>query len=110
MKVIPNESSTTGLTQETGRDRAFEVLADAGRRAVIDELSKDGSATVEDLASRLASRHSAESHAKLALVHRHLPKLCDADVITYDPVAREVELDDAGDVLAVLGAISDRID
>lgn len=110
MECVRNGSATTGTSSGSSADRAFDVLADAGRRAVIDALSEDGSATVEDLAGRLASRHASETRAKLALVHRHLPKLRDAGVITYDPGARVVELDDAGDVLAVLGTVSDRID
>lgn len=110
IKYERNGATLTGQTNETAADRAFDVLADAGRRAVIAELSEGGSLTVDALASRLASRHESESRAKLALVHRHLPKLREADVVSYDPATGTVEFDDAGDVLAVLGVISDRID
>lgn len=107
---VRDRSKTTATQGGKSADRAFDVLADAGRRAVIEALSEDGSATIEALASRLASQHASESRAKLALVHRHLPKLREAGVVTYDPTTQKVEFDDARDVLAVLGAVSDRID
>lgn len=109
MKTAQDGMVATGSLEQVDADRAFEVLADGGRRAVIAELSESGSATVDDLAERLARHHASESRAKLALVHRHLPMLHDAGVVTYDPDEREVEFDDAEDVLAVLGAVSDRI-
>lgn len=110
MKYGRNGTVDAGPVGGTAADRAFDVLADAGRRAVLEELSESGSATVDDLANGLADRHASQSRAKLALVHRHLPKLRDAGVVTYDPAARTVEFAEAEDVLAVLGVISDRID
>lgn len=110
MNSIDVSTQTRRPNQVTNADRAFEVLADGGRRAVIEEIAAGGSATVDDLARRLAGRYESEERARVALVHRHLPKLREADVVTYEPESEEVTFDDAGDVLSVFGAISDRIE
>jgi hypothetical protein len=91
-------------------DRVLEILADGGRRTVIQALSENGSATVEELARRIEPEHGLVRQAEVALVHRHLPAPRATGVISYDPEDRHVELDEAGDVLSVLGSVSERLE
>lgn len=107
---VPRDRKTARVRTENDVDRTFEVLANATRRSVVEKLSEGGPASVDELAEHVEAYHGSPSEAELALVHRHIPKLRDSDVVSYDPVDRRVELDDAGEVLAVLGVVSDRLE
>ena len=77
-------------------DELFEALGDWQRRAVVAELSRDGPQDVEELAGRIAEEAdaAATSNVEISLVHCHLPKLDEAEVITYDSNEQRCALSD----------------
>ncbi|WP_049888801.1 DUF7344 domain-containing protein [Natronococcus occultus] len=84
---------------------AFAILADTDRQHVLTELlENDGRATVGALADQLAARQQNRAaelereHAKLRLVHDHLPRLAAHDVIEYDRENGVVVLEDVADL------------
>lgn len=85
------------------RDQIFDVLSHPHRRFVLDTLLaaetpvEMGTLSTE-LAEWMASapdRSGAERDAvEISLVHGHLPKMADADLIEYDAADRTVTLAD----------------
>lgn len=73
-------------------DRSFDLLGSAYRRRVVYTLESDGPATVEELAEAVVTAGIADERerAVASLIHVHLPKLDDFDVVHYgtrtDPV------------------------
>lgn len=76
-------------------DMLFDVLADQRRRrSLLYLLDSDTSATVDELATELVAWESeaqvtgavrrGKDAMKTSLVHSHLPKMDDADLIEYD--------------------------
>jgi len=103
----------------------FDLLANARRRGVLYAVKRDGAATVEELAERIAAwqggavarqngadgrqgeddsspaagdESPSPADVRTSLLHVHLPKLVDADVVDYDREEGTVELADAGGV------------
>ena len=109
----PNSSSDTLLACT---DTVVAALADHRRRAVLTYLqqAQSGDATVEELASFLAERDDGRSNTPLdteeqnitiSLHHTHLPKLADANLISYDPDrgrVRDQSNDWVADLLATI--------
>ncbi|ELY54910.1 hypothetical protein C491_17474 [Natronococcus amylolyticus DSM 10524] len=89
---------------------AFEILADADRQHILYELvENDGVSTVSDLSQRIAScsdtaHETAFKHAKVSLVHNHLPRLEHYGVLEYDTRSGDVVLTDTGSVEPILNA------
>lgn len=81
---------------------AFDLLSNARRRGVLYAVSRDGSATVAELAERIAAwqdGHHSPEEVRTSLVHAHLPKLADAGVVDYDHDQGVVEpTEDADDL------------
>lgn len=73
----------------------LRVLADPSRRAVLRHLQRrdDSTPTVEAVARSLGddSSRGPPADERLALRHVHLPKLADAGLVAYDPVAGTVQ-------------------
>lgn len=92
-------------------DEVFDLLAHPHRRTVIDELEPGVTATVDELAVRIAERResSSKSNARIALVHNHLPRMAEAGVVSYHPSEQRCELDDATAVSAVLAAAKEQV-
>jgi|AntDeeMetagen681_2_1112603.scaffolds.fasta_scaffold09845_2 hypothetical protein len=90
-------------------DDVFDVLAHRYRRAIIEHMEWGEPATLADLVATLSDEDDsvAASDVRVALVHTHLPRLVDADVITYDADRRVAELDDAVAERAILSAIQE---
>lgn len=88
-------------------DDVFDALAHRYRRAVIEAMEWGEPATLEDLVALITDRHedAAAGDVRVALVHNHLPRLAEADVITYDTEAQVAELDDAVAERAILTAV-----
>jgi DNA-binding transcriptional ArsR family regulator len=80
-------------------DDVYGALADERRRRILYVLSqKSRSMSVESLASKVADQESsgqaaeeAEERVHISLCHQHLPKLNEADLISYDRDAGTVE-------------------
>ncbi|WP_225333998.1 winged helix-turn-helix domain-containing protein [Halomicrobium urmianum] len=92
-----------GNTSKQSTEDLLEILADPRRRFVLSYLSRNESATLYDLSSRLAEIEDVDSAADCPdslttqLYHVHLPKLEEAGLITYDPVNHDVEPVDLDD-------------
>ncbi len=87
------------------RDELFQALADDRRQLALRCLAEsDRPLALADLARMVASREPPESPTEpphertksvyLSLYHRHVPRLADADLITYD---RDHEMVGPGD-------------
>jgi DNA-binding transcriptional ArsR family regulator len=88
-------------------DEVFDLLAHPHRRTVIHQLESEATVTVDELAVRIAERYESTSvsDARISLVHNHLPRLAEADVVRYDHSAQRCELDDDATVHTVLAAV-----
>jgi len=95
--------SDDAAVESLSTDRAFHLLGNATRRRALSALRQsDVAAALDDLAAEIAARDADATladvsqdrcdRAAASLHHCHLPKLADADVVEYDPVANEVEL------------------
>ena len=78
-------------------DRSFDLLGDSYRRRVVYVLTERGPATVGELADAVVSAGLADERdsALASLVHVHLPKLDDANVVEYEGPNQAVSLDEA---------------
>lgn len=64
----------------------FRVLADRGRRHIIDALltSDDRIVTLSDLTQEVAAQCDDREQVRCRLYHHHLPKLKKAGIVDYD--------------------------
>ncbi len=75
----------------------FDLLLDQRRRYALYYLSRRvGAVSIEELAEAIALREGTQRPDSLeristGLHHNHLPKLVDANVVTYDPATERVE-------------------
>ncbi|WP_135825905.1 DUF7344 domain-containing protein [Halorussus ruber] len=98
----PDDSMTT--------DQVFDLLGDGQRRRAIAALrARDGEADLDELAEATAAREEDVEREQVdedqrertaaMLHHAHLPRLEDANVAEYDPMAGEVELTEVAEDL-----------
>ncbi|WP_276301275.1 DUF7344 domain-containing protein [Halorussus lipolyticus] len=91
----PADSLTTDqvfdLLGDGQRRRAIGVLREADGTVELDELAEETAARGENADPRDISEDRRERTAAM-LHHAHLPRLEDANVAEYDPMAGEVEL------------------
>ena len=86
--MIHDETVSGG--EITDVSRTLELLSHAHRRGVLYALQRGGRTTVDQLADRIAAwqRNDGASTARrdvqTMLVHSHLPKLAEANVVEYD--------------------------
>lgn len=80
-------ASGTVIVPPLSLDVAFEVLADADRRAVLAYLRQcDDHVDVDELAAHVAGGESRDDgRVATSLRHCHLPKLAAVDLVSYDP-------------------------
>lgn len=111
MASHPREKPTTDPTT----DELYGLLASHRRREVLSALATtDGDATVDALADRIAGPDAdrspnaetpapARESVRAELLHVHLPKLADADLVEYDPDSGAVAYERAETAEALLG-------
>lgn len=77
-------------------DRSCDLLRSAHRRRVIYRLRKNGPSTADELADAVVSAGIADDRRRVltSLVHTHLPKLAEADVVEYSGPDDVVSLSD----------------
>jgi hypothetical protein len=111
---LPPSSSSDILASRT--DTVVAALANHRRRAILTYLqqAQSGTATVEELASFIAEHADGQSSTPLdtdgqnitmSLHHVHLPKLADANLITYEPDRGRVSDQSDGWVADLLATI-----
>lgn len=84
-------------------DATLRLLSDRRRRGVLLRLTDaDEPVTVESLTASFATTATPADTVRLQLLHNHLPKLHDADVIDYDTEARTVRRGSEFDAVASL--------
>ncbi|UPV73120.1 hypothetical protein M0R89_11230 [Halorussus limi] len=81
-------------------DRSCDLLRSAYRRRVIYALRRSGPASVGELADVVTAAGLADDRqrAVASLVHTHLPKLSEADIVDYE---------DADEVVSLAGGVED---
>ncbi|WP_440771116.1 DUF7344 domain-containing protein [Natronorubrum sp. DTA28] len=111
-------TASTGSADETGR--AFDLLADRRRRAVLEYLDDtDEPVSLNELADHVALEEQGwargaiagcgdallgtRRRVRISLRHHHVPKLAAADVVEFDLEANTVSVRETGaDLLARL--------
>ena len=96
-------------------DTIYTLVADSQRRHLLDALQQVRSATVAECARMIAARdrnaplleEDARDRIQLSLVHNHLPRLADYDVVEYNAERGEVQVGDAFEEL-VTADVPDR--
>lgn len=117
-------NSSTGSTDETGR--AFDLLADRRRRAVLEYLDDtDEPVSLSELADHVTLEEQGQAcgtiagcgdallgtrrRVRISLRHHHVPKLAAADAVEFDLEANAVSLRDLGaDLLTRLEATTEK--
>lgn len=94
---------------ELDRDRVFSLLKNPRRRAVLRQLGETPTATLGDLADRIAADEndttpeqlssSERKRVYISLYQNHLPKLAEFDVIDYDQSRGDVRRRQRADCL-----------
>lgn len=93
-----DDAEAAGRDAEQTVTGIFELLSDRRRRFALHYLlTQVGATEVSDLADQIALRegnHTQDRYERICtgLVHIHLPKLVDAEVIEYDPERESIEL------------------
>lgn len=81
-------SSTNVGNRRLSVETLHELLADRQRRLVLEHLYDTDRSTIPltDLVDVLCTREDEESRqqARINLLHKHLPKLADYDIVEYD--------------------------
>ncbi|WP_227376312.1 DUF7344 domain-containing protein [Haladaptatus halobius] len=82
-------------THDIPVDALLKVLADPCRRAVLSYLRTKNTdvATLDELAENVQKHVEAvtsRQHARIVLVHQHLPALADHRLIEYDPRSQTI--------------------
>lgn len=88
-----------------GTDAVCSLLENSRRRTLLSVVLETDAETDEELARRVAARErnrpladvsdDVRDRVYVALVHNHLPRLADHDVLEYDRATGTVEPDDA---------------
>lgn len=80
----------------------MEALASDRRRAVLEELRGQGTATFDELAATVGRKEGIDhERAWLGLYHQHVPKLAAAGIVTVDYDAGTVTFDPEAHSLVV---------
>jgi predicted transcriptional regulator len=89
-------------------DRSCELLRSERRRRVIYTLRRSGPTSLSELADVVTTAGLADDRqrAVASLVHTHLPKLSDADVVEYDGTGEPVSLADGVECLEPFLAVA----
>lgn len=80
----PDRSLETSGRSDASLDRLYRLLADGERRALLAFLlERDEPVPLSELRAHVAD-DGDERRAGIRLVHSHLPKLAEADLVEYD--------------------------
>jgi predicted transcriptional regulator len=104
--VIPEHAAQSTLSIKN----VFDLLAKSHRRIVLAYLQDaDGAtATLTELAAVVQDRVDdveSEQHARISLVHQHLPRLADHGVIDYDQRSETVRYRDSTRLETILETV-----
>ncbi|WP_438267525.1 DUF7344 domain-containing protein [Haladaptatus halobius] len=106
MTISPNDDPTS--TQRRSLETVFKLLADAQRRALLRYFTDEDTDSAE-LAELVDHVHeevdnvTAPRQTRIALIHIHLPKLAEHDIIEYDQREHTVHYWGGTNLEALLG-------
>ncbi|SER71288.1 DUF7344 domain-containing protein [Natrinema salaciae] len=82
------------MSPELAEDTAHALLADSERLHLLTLLRQEGTGNIDALARRIAAREEdvrpenvgreTQRRVTVSLVHNHLPRLAEHDVVSYD--------------------------
>ena len=97
------------MTTKLNTDTVHTLFADSQRRHLLSLLNHTGQNDINDLARKIAAREQntrpeaisddTQQRVAVALVHNHLPRLAEHDIVSYDLDSKEVILMDVIDEL-----------
>jgi len=106
---VSNRETDREITGSTAPDALPELLSHGRRRRVLACLRENGALPLPDLADEIARRErdaplprvpeTEELRVFLSVSRVHVPKLADADVVSYDRDRGVVALAEDGDVV-----------
>lgn len=97
------------MTSKLTDDAVHTLLADSQRRHLLSLLNRTGQEKIEDLARKVAAREQdtrlenvsedAQQQVAISLIHNHLPRLAEHNIVSYDLDSKDVVLMDVVDEL-----------
>lgn len=94
-------------TSATRMEAACSLLAESKRRYLLYLLADDGTGNIEDLIAQISAWEHDEhvddieketrQRVYVSLVHNHLPRLADYDIVQYDLRSGDIVLDEGFD-------------
>jgi DNA-binding transcriptional ArsR family regulator len=104
--AVTDSGAEQAVDDAVAPDRVLKALAHADRRALLRELTALDADSVDatDLTTRL------ETVSAVELRHRHLPKLDDAGLLTFDSETGRVEYAPTDATEAVLDVIENHLE
>lgn len=105
MKTDTSNVESSNSAASLSANAVFELLLEEHRRDALSYLSqKVGAVSVDEIVEGIARRDAELTPERLEAIstrfhHAHLPKLIDAAVVRYDPVAETIERRAAASVL-----------
>ena len=97
------------MTSKLSEDTVHTILSDSQRRHLLSLLNRTGQGKIDDLARKIAAQEQdthpenvseeLQQRVAVALVHNHLPRLAEHDLVSYDIDSNEVVLMDVFDEL-----------
>lgn len=105
MPTPTHKTSGGGSVSDLPVSQIFDLLAHGRRRRIIQYLQQGvGAVHISDVADQVAlweGEHTREHYERICtgLIHVHLPKLADANVVQYNPDTETVALLQSADQL-----------
>lgn len=99
------------MASKLTEDTVYAILSDSQRCQLLSLLNRNGQRKIDDLARMIAAREQdthpenisedAQQQVAISLVHNHLPRLAEHNIVSYDMDSEEVVLMDVVDELQV---------
>lgn len=92
------------MSPELSKDTAYRLLSDSQRQHLLSLLSQDDQGRIDGLAREIAAREEdirpknvsekTQQRITISLIHNHLPRLAEHNIVSYDQDSKRVVLMD----------------